>query len=186
MDPSPTAIESRLLALAARLDIQELLARYSMARDDGDLDTLVDFFTIDGEFIRHGEVVRGREQLRKFFAANMVRYALSLHTVHVPAIELRGADAAGGLVNGHAELIIDQVPYWAAYRYTDDYQRVDGRWQFARRQLRFMYAVPAADYVTSFADVRRVRWPGQEPAAADYPESQDLWWTTHDRAEPPA
>ncbi len=173
----PSSVDSRLLALADRLDIQELLARYSMARDDGDLSTLVEMFTADGEFIRLAQIVRGYDELWEFFRTSRQRYSLTLHTVHVPAIELIGSERATGLINGHAELIVDQVPYLAAYRYTDDYRRVGQRWLFARRHLRFMYAVPAAEYATSFSDSRRIRWPGTEPAEADYPESQAVWNT---------
>jgi hypothetical protein len=172
--PPPSA-EDRLLRLADRLDIYELLARYSMARDDCDLTALLATFTADAEFERHGVISRGQAGIESFFRGSFARYDLTLHTVHLPAVELLGARTAAGLVNGHAELVLDTVPYLAAYRYSDSYRKVDGHWLFARRHLRFLYAVPAESYCRSFRDVFRMQWPGGERLPADYPERGPHW-----------
>lgn len=172
--PPPPA-EDRLLRLADRLDIYELLARYSMARDDCDLTALVATFTPDAEFERHGVISRGQAAIESFFRASFDRYDLTLHTVHLPVVEVLDPHTAAGLVNGHAELVLDTVPYLAAYRYTDSYRKADGRWLFARRHLRFLYAVPAGSYHRSFRDLLRIQWPGGEPLPADYPEREPRW-----------
>lgn len=171
----PPSAEDRLLRLADRLDIHELLARYSMARDDCDLTALLATFTADAEFERRGAISRGPAAIESFFRVSFARYDLTLHTVHLPVVELLGPDTAAGLVNGHAELVLDTVPYLAAYRYSDSYRKVDGRWLFARRHLRFLYAVPAETYSQAFRDQLRIQWPDGEHLPADYPERQPRW-----------
>jgi ketosteroid isomerase-like protein len=173
--PSPPSAEDRLLGLADRLEIYELLARYSMARDDCDLTALLATFTADAEFERGGAISRGQAAIESFFRASFARYDLTLHTVHLPAVELLGAGTAAGLVNGHAELVLDAVPYLAAYRYTDSYRQAGGRWLFARRQLRFLYAVRADSYSRAFRDQLRIQWPDGERLPADYPEREPHW-----------
>lgn len=154
---------------ADRFEIENLLARYSMARDDGDLTALLATFAGDAEFVRAEASFCGLAEIEAMFRASFDRFGLTLHTVHLPVIDVLGPHSATGLVNGHAELVIGDAVHVAAYRYTDAYRKVAGRWLFGRRQLRFRYAVPADRYPAALADELTLQWPGAPHRRADYP-----------------
>lgn len=159
--------------LADRFAIENLLVRYSMARDDGDLLALLATFADDAEFVQAEVAFRGLPEIESMFRASFDRFGLTLHTVHLPVIEVLGPDSATGLVNGHAELVMGDEVQLAAYRYTDAYRKVAGRWFFARRHLCFRYAVPAARYPAALADPLTLQWPGAPHLRADYPTGTD-------------
>ncbi len=147
---------SAVADLRDREAIRALVALYSVARDDHDLDRLIPFFAPEGVF-EIGEVpVRGHVELRAFYLANMRKYRTSNHVTHTHVIQIDG-DEAIGLVTGHAELAYAGTLVVAGYRYSDAYIRRDHRWMFAHRRLRFMYAVPADQLATSFTDELRMR-----------------------------
>lgn len=166
-------MDADLQRLADRFEIENLLARYSMARDDGDLPALLATFAEDAEFVRTEGAACGLPAIEAMFRRSFDHFGLTLHTVHLPVIEVLGPDTAEGLVNGHAELVIDGGVDLAAYRYTDSYRRVAGRWLFARRHLRFRYAVPADRYPTALGAPLTVQWPDAAPRRADYPNPID-------------
>jgi uncharacterized protein (TIGR02246 family) len=174
---STDELTARVQWLEDRAELQELVARYSVARDDRDIAGLIGSFTPDAEFHRAGAVQRGREQITAFFRRSMDRYSTTLHTVHTQALDRVDADTVTGLVTGHAELALDGTLVVAAYRYDDRYRRHEGRWLIAYRSLTFMYAAPVEELATTFRDANRMRWPGQEPAPADWPETRPTWTT---------
>src|SRR3954468_19567584 len=155
--------------LADRFEIENLLARYSMARDDRDLPALLATFADGAEFVRTEAALRGLPEIEAMFRRSFDRFGLTLHTVHLPAIDVLGPDSATGLVNGHAELVVDGTLFLAAYRYADRYRKAGERWTFARRHLGFLYAVPADRYAEALADPRPIQWPGAPPREGDYP-----------------
>jgi uncharacterized protein (TIGR02246 family) len=169
-DVSPETLAAAVTSLLDKEAIRNLVAIYSLARDDDDLEALIPLYAPEGSFAIGGAVHAGHEALRTFYTANMTKYRTSLHSTHTALIEVFG-DSAIGLVTGHAELAYQQTLMLAAYRYDDRYVRVGGRWLFASRVLRFMYTVPADQMATSFRDERRIRWPDTQPAAAEIPES---------------
>jgi len=159
--------------LADRFEIENLLARYSMARDDGDLPALLATFAADAEFVQTEAAFRGLPEIEAMFRASFERFGLTLHTVHLPVIEVLGPDSATGVVNGHAELVIGNAVHLAAYRYTDAYRQVAGRWLIARRHLRFRYAVPADRYPAALASTLPLQWPDAPHRRADFPNPID-------------
>ena len=58
----------------------------------------------------------------------------------------------------------------AAYRYDDEYRRVEGRWLFARREMRYQYFAPTDELGRSLSGRERVRVPGADPRDAEIPE----------------
>lgn len=93
-----TSLEERIQELIDREEIRELAARYAqrVARRQ----SMADLFTDDGAFIVHMpdqpvQVVRGREQLEKTFAAAISSPALNMPAVHNQVISISGNDAAG-------------------------------------------------------------------------------------------
>ena len=158
-----------------KLDLQELIARYSLARDDQDMHSLLDCFVDDAVFVRRGRDVVGREALHEFYLQSMQRYDLTTHTNHAQVLEAVNDDAVDGVVTGHAELVLTGRLLVASYRYRDTYRRTEAGWKFASRQLNFFYVMPVEELSRGFADVNRVRWPDTEPAPADYPETLPSW-----------
>jgi ketosteroid isomerase-like protein len=178
---APSLAPHDLAALTAAVEeqrdreaIRALVALYSIARDDNDVDTLVPFFAVDGIFEIGGQEVVGHPALREFYVANMKKYRTSLHVTHTHVIDHRG-DQAEGLVTGHAELAFAGTLMMAAYRYADDYVKQDDRWVFAHRRISFMYAAPVDQLSTTFTDELRMRWPGRDPVPADIPEGYDSY-----------
>ena len=158
---TPEEAYRQVRELADKAALVNLSVLYSMAVDDHDLDTVVACFAPDGTFTRLGTTVRGHDDLRAFYGSMMDRYVTTLHTPesHVAVVDV-DAGTATGVVNGHGELALGDRLLLAAYRYDDRYVRLDGRWVFAARTIRFMYNVPFEEMATSFADRRRLRVPG--------------------------
>ena len=175
---TPEEAYRQVRELADKAALVNLSVLYSMAVDDHDLDTVVACFAPDGTFTRLGTTVRGHEELRTFYGSMMDRYVTTLHTPesHVAVVDVE-AGTATGVVNGHGELALGDTLLLAAYRYDDRYVRLDDRWVFAARTIRFMYNVPFEEMATSFADRRRLRVPGTSVAEGDYPESLPTWST---------
>ncbi len=175
---SPEDAHRQIRALADRVALSDLVALYAMALDDHDLPTVVDCFAPDGRFIRFGATATGHEELSACYAEIMNRY---LTTLHVPDTQVARVDTEAGtghgVATGHAELALDGRLLMAAFRYEDEYVRLDGRWVFRSRALRFMYTVPVEQMATSFADDRRIRLPGAPYVAADIPETAATWKT---------
>ncbi|WP_016691768.1 nuclear transport factor 2 family protein [Rhodococcus rhodochrous] len=158
----------RLARLEDRARIQDLIAAYAIAVDDRDLDALVSMFTEGGEFVRSGVTSRGRDAIRAFYRGAMDRYVLTLHQPLSDLISLDG-DHARGLLTGRAELALDGTLVLASYRYADEYVRRGEGWLFARRDLRFHYAVPVDELNDGICADERIRWPGTSPRLGDLP-----------------
>ena len=175
---SPDEAYRQLREVADKAALVNLSVLYSMAVDDHDLDTVVACFAPDGTFTRLGTTVRGHDDLRAFYGSMMDRYVTTLHTPesHVAVVDV-DAGTATGVVNGHGELALGDQLLLAAYRYDDRYVRLDDRWVFASRTIRFMYNVPFEQMATSFADRNRLRVPGTAVAEGDYPETLPTWST---------
>jgi len=169
-DGSPESLARAFRRLQDIEAIRNLVALYSIARDDNDLDRLVDFFAVHGSFVSGGARHTGHAELRTFYAGNMARYRTSLHVTHSNVIDWRG-DSALGLVTGHAELAISGSLVVAAYRYDDSYVCHGAQWVFQERILRFMYAMPHDQLATGFDGADRMRWPGLTPSMAEIPET---------------
>jgi ketosteroid isomerase-like protein len=169
-----------MISVQDRFDLQELIARYSIARDDRDIETLIGLFAENAIFERAGRTVEGRERIRDFFLASMSRYDLTTHTTHSQVLESVSETVVRGIVTGHAELVLEGKLVVASYRYADEYRRTQQGWRLGRRSLSFLYAMPIEELSTGFKDRYRIRWPNQAPALADYPESLPTWDTAVD------
>lgn len=167
-----------MISVQDRLDLQELIARYSIARDDKNIEALINLFTEDAVFERAGQTVKGRQEIRSFFIASMSRYDFTTHTTHAQVLDPLSAVAVAGAVSGHAELVLDGQLVVASYRYADKYEKEQQGWRLSRRSLRFIYAMPVEQMKTGFKDRYRIRWPNSAPALADHPETLPDWDTT--------
>jgi uncharacterized protein (TIGR02246 family) len=168
-------VQQRLARLESRIEIMEMITRYSIAVDDRDLDTVADLFTSDASFSSVGGHPSGREELKAYYAARLERYGATYHYPHSQLVEFLSDDEATGVVLAHAELSIDGATFVVAMRYVDAYRREGGRWRFAQRRLDTIYALPLAELPTGLADELRKRWPGNEAQPAELPEGQATW-----------
>jgi ketosteroid isomerase-like protein len=154
----------RVQALEDRWEISELVAQYGRAVDDRDFDTLGEMYTADAVFDSVGEPATGRRSVVDYYRARTAAYGATYHYPHSNEIELVDLDRARGVVCAHAELAVGDESVFVALRYLDDYRREDGRWRFHERVVRLLYVLPLSELTRGFAERRRVRWPGAEPA----------------------
>ncbi len=154
--------------LAAETAIKDLAVRYSVAVDDGDLPTVVESFTSDGVFMRGEQEIRGSAALREFFTAATAVYDLARHAVDMHTVDFGDQPGrATGIVHGSAQLVRDNTFHVAAFRYSDEYEYEDGGWRFARRDISYIYFLPAADLIGGIISEDRVRLPAISPASQD-------------------
>lgn len=154
--------------LLDRQEIGELPARYAMALDARDLDTLVGLFTPD---VAAGRFGTGRDALRSWFDGVLRGFGRSIHYIAGHVVDFDGPNDARGLVYCRAEHEFDDGWYVMAMRYADVYQRRDGRWCFVSRREHPMYAVDVLDRPSE----PWVRWPGKEFIQATMPTTFPSW-----------
>ena len=171
-------IEARLARLEARHEISALITRYAIACDEHDLDELATLFTNDAEFYSPNGLMSasGRRAILDMFGKVLSVRGPGYHWTHdhVISFDRRPAGRASGIVLGHAETTPHGVQSIAAMRYDDEYRIEDGSWRFGRREIRFLYYVPYAEYGAALNRTDRVV-AGERRLAADYPETLRSW-----------
>ena len=174
---SPEDLARRLQRLFDVDAIKDLVGIYPVLVDTHDIDRLVDTFAIDGEFSRAGSSHRGHADLRTFYTHIMKLYTMMVHTQHQHIVQVaEDGQSAVGLTMGHSEnLTATGVQINGAYRYDDQYIKVDNTWRFARRQLRYQYMSPNADMGSRLSGLDRIRLPEMAPRAAEIPEDIPSW-----------
>lgn len=168
-------MNDRLAAASDRLEIQDLIVRYCIAVDDRDLDAVADMFLPDATFSAVGDPPRGREEIKIYYAARLERYGMTYHYPHGVTITLDSDTEAHGVVLAHAEVSIDGRHFVIAMRYHDRYERFEGAWRFAERQVRPFYVLPHDELSSGVGETLRVRWPGTEPQPATLPDTVPTW-----------
>lgn len=164
MNAAPTPdLGASVQQLLDREQLRDLVARYALVVDDHDLAALSTMFHPDAVFDRDGHVAHGWAEIAETLGASMAGFLRMLHTPHAAVVQLTGPDTASGASSGHAELVTRRGVVLAAYRYADEFARLDGRWVFTRRAVRFLYAASAVEYAATLPDPDRVRFPGEAP-----------------------
>jgi hypothetical protein len=156
-------LDRRLRRIEDRAEIQELAQRYCRHVDDSNWTELRELFADDAIM---GDVAGGDaviEMLRTIRGG----YGRTIHTAYGLVLEHDDDDHARGYVPSSAQLDIGGQFVLSAIRYFDTYVRAGGRWLFARRDLRFAYALPWPEAHRALVDELPVRWPGAAPAPAD-------------------
>lgn len=157
MTASTQDLASRLARVEAQLAIQQLPARYALAVDSRDLDSLVALFVDDVPCGRWGT---GREALKTYYGSgNILRgFYRSIHQVCGHTIDLVDEDHAKGTVYCRAEH--EDGDHWVvmAICYFDTYERRDGQWYFARRDERHWYST---DWQRTPGQPQLQAWPGR-------------------------
>jgi uncharacterized protein (TIGR02246 family) len=121
-----------------RTEIRELIARYALALDAGDVDQCVDLFAGDAEFLVYGRSFAGHDGIGKMFR----EAPRGLHLTGVSRID----------VNGDTATARSQVLFVRAGSlqlrpalYDDDLVRDGGGWRFRRRRCRFITTYGLSD-----------------------------------------
>ena len=139
------AIERRIARLEARAEITELLARYAFLLDDHEFDAVGELFAPDARFGSPGSTHVGRDAIVANYRTLGEVYPITLHEARGFVLEFRDDEHARGEVLGFSEQASDEHTVITSFRYDDEYVRLDGRWRFASRQVRTLYAMTHAE-----------------------------------------
>tara|TARA_B100001113_G_scaffold249001_1_gene205067 strand:- start:470 stop:1012 length:543 start_codon:yes stop_codon:yes gene_type:complete len=171
-------LQERIERLESRESIRTLVADYSMAVDDRDIDTIGTLFAENGIF-GHADgsaVMNGRQEIVDFYNGRLGDMGPTYHYPHSHKITFTNANAAEGIVLAHAELSQEGKTYYTGLRYYDKYQRQDRNWVFEERLLKFLFFMPMEELVRDGLTQRnRKRFPGQGELPTDLPEMQESW-----------
>ena len=130
-----------MLTLADKIEINELIARYNVAIDDGDADGWARTFAPDGVF----DGIVGRFEGRDEIAAFARRYSSDpqyadfracQHWVNNILIDGHGDEATLRADHQMVKPTEDGGRILLVARYDDSLRRVDGEWLFASRRVR--------------------------------------------------
>lgn len=170
-----TDLEARVARLEAIDEIRQLAAKYAVALDMRDFDSLANLFVDDIGVPGKG---RGRAAMREWYDAQIRRSLLgSAHGVLGHIIDVHHADNASGLVYSRNDLETESNWVIELLAYLDSYERRDGHWYFARRTPLFWYQ---SDITDPPVGPRKMRWPGtphHDGAFHDAFPSWEAFWT---------
>jgi ketosteroid isomerase-like protein len=173
---------SDLERLVAEADIRQLVARYAVALDRRDLETLVALFVPD---VRAGQGTRGHAALREGFDSQLRTVGMTVLNVGTHQIDLTGPDDATGHVYCKAEIQDGDRWIHQAIRYDDTYCRVDGDWRFVRRQHLLFYG---AEVGVNPLGLPPADWPTNHDGLGTLPYDDPIWQAFHlndpDKASP--
>jgi uncharacterized protein (TIGR02246 family) len=130
-------LESRLLRLEDRNEINELFVAYGRYLDLGDVESFAGLFAADGELLL-GPLgrARGREQIMTMMAGLVAGLVGSpYHVISSPVISLDGDTATAEVMWTVINAAPDGHPTLSAVgRHLDELIREDGRWRILRRR----------------------------------------------------
>ena len=158
--------------------IRQLAARYALAIDSRDLDTLVGLFVDDVQVGREG---RGREALRAEFDRSLRGIGVTILDVGTHVIDVSDADHAVGVVYCKGEIQDGDRWVHQAILYRDTYERRDGAWRFVRRIHELWYGVEAPRHPLAQPPAE---WPAHHEGRGTVPESWATWRRFWDRPPP--
>ena len=165
-----SSLDDRVARLEDRAELEDLVARYFLAADGDDIDTLAALFAPDARFSISGAVGGAtREAVVNFLVASRTQMGLTLHTPNSMLFTFDGPGRARGLIGAHLQLAYGTETVFGAVRYHDEYVRLDGRWRILARDMRTIFIAPWAAVGEAFASATPTRWPGAEPAGSDFP-----------------
>jgi hypothetical protein len=145
-----------LQEISDRLEIEDLLVRYSHAVDTHQWELLDEIFTADAhiDYSAMGGAVGDLESTKKFLAAVLPNFPAFQHLISNSSIKVDG-DTATGRTMCHNPMIVStgegqqslmQCGLW----YLDTFARVDGQWRIRRRaeEKSYMFVAPSVPGTT--------------------------------------
>lgn len=164
------SLEARIARLEAIDEIRQLAAKYAVALDMRDFDSLANLFVDD---IGVPGKQRGREAMRQWYDTEIRRSLLgSAHGVLGHVIDVHDADRASGLVYSRNDLETGSVWVIELLAYLDSYEKRSGRWYFARRTPLFWYQ---SDITDPPVGPRKMRWPGSPDHDGGFHDAFPSW-----------
>jgi ketosteroid isomerase-like protein len=142
MSDTRTAADETAARVADRIELSDLVHRYAMAVDDRDFETLRDVYAEEATFVGRTASPVGREAVIEYLRTTQATNGVTVHCPTSQLVTFEGPDRASGVVVSSAQLDIEGDMTYLVFRYYDDYVRRDGRWQFARRELRNVHPLP--------------------------------------------
>lgn len=144
-----------LQVISDRMEIEDLMVRYSHAVDTHQWELLDEIFTADAhiDYTAMGGPAGDLDSTKKFLATVMPNFAAFQHLISNSAIEVDGDSATARTMcfnpmvvsgaDGHQRLMMCGL--W----YHDTFVRVDGQWRISRRneEKSYMFVAPPADAV---------------------------------------
>jgi ketosteroid isomerase-like protein len=155
--------------------IRQLVARYAVALDSRDLDTLVGLFIDD---VQVGRETFGRDALRAVWERELHAIGVTILNVSTHVIDLTDDDHATGIVYCHGEIQAGDRWIHQAIMYRDTYERRAGSWLFVRRIHELFYGQEAASNPLQQAPAN---WPEHHDGRGTAPESFPTWRAFWDR-----
>ncbi|MBM3671825.1 MAG: nuclear transport factor 2 family protein [Actinobacteria bacterium] len=155
--------------LLAYEEIRQLVARYAVAVDSRDLDTLVALFLDD---VQVGRDARGRDALKAYFESSLRGVRVTILNTGTHVIDFIDDDHATGILYCRGEVQLDDEWIVQAIQYRDTYERRDGHWHFVRREHLLWHARPIG---TSPVGLPDAQWPKDQIGHYELPEAWPTW-----------
>lgn len=139
-----------LQEISDRLEIEDLMVRYSHAVDTQQWDLLDEIFTADAhiDYSAMGGAVGDLESTKKFLAAIMPNFPAFQHLISNSSITVEG-DIATGRTMCHNPMLVaagegKQSLMLCGLWYLDTFVRIEGKWRIQRRveEKSFMFVAP--------------------------------------------
>jgi hypothetical protein len=155
--------------LLAHEEIRQLAARYAVAVDARDLDSLVALFVDD---VQVGRDQVGRDALRASFDLSLRAIGVSILNVGTHVIDLVDDEHATGVVYCKGE--IQDGARWIrqAIVYRDTYARRAGHWYFVRRRHDLFYG---AEVGVNPLSLPPANWPEHHDGMGTAPDLFPTW-----------
>ncbi|MEV6275520.1 nuclear transport factor 2 family protein [Nocardia sp. NPDC051832] len=139
-----------LQEISDRLEIQDLMVRYSHAVDTRQWDLLDDIFTADAhiDYSAMGGATGDLPSTKAFLAATLPNFPAYQHLISNSSITVDGDTATARTICHNPMLIKDhdgkQTVMFCGLWYLDTFTRVDGGWRIATRseEKSYMYLTP--------------------------------------------
>ena len=167
-----------LARLVAHEEIRQLVARYAVAVDARDLDTLVSLFADD---VQVGRDRRGRAALRVFFDESLRDVTVTILNTGTHVIDIVDDGHATGIVYCRGEVQLGDRWIVQAIQYRDAYERRDGHWYFTRRRHLLWHA---REVGSSPVGLAAGTWPDDQIGTFELHEEWPTWGAFW-RDEPP-
>jgi ketosteroid isomerase-like protein len=127
-----------------RLAIHELVASYADAVSRRDAQDWGDLWATDAMWCVPSfpslERVEGRETIRAAWSQAMANFSMNLMVQTLGALEVQGSSATGRAYHNELVTDLDGHTRTAMGLYEDEYIRVDGAWQFAKRTFTSLHS----------------------------------------------
>lgn len=124
--------------LAAEAGIRRTLARYCQTCDDGRFEEFAACFTDDAVMTALGNEVKGRAAIQAWMAKAMPPERRGRHVTVNSVIDVSGDTATATSDFVFLAIAEGKFRVTSAGRYRDELRRVDGDWQFARRDIELL------------------------------------------------